>query len=324
MSALLQTNFRLATPPQMGVTQMSEEKKDPTSSPPTNVPETPSNQPAPENTQEATVKPEDKGLKTSENTPLPVFDLRLKAKVLLAIFAAIATLIDEATFKIAQAGISLKAMDPSRVAMVVFEHPREAFDEFSVSREGLICIDIEAALKILRRADKDDNVQLSMRSDSPKLLLKIHGKYERTFDIPSLEPSTEEIPSPKLSHDTTVKITVQGLIGVVEDLAIVSDHFKIIATPNLLQFKATGDVVRGDINFAKGMPDLLDLQKNDATKPTTATFSLEYFKEIVKNVKDVGDTATLQFATDMPIQIDIQNSKGSMRFYQAPRIEVES
>ena len=40
------------------------------------------------------------------------------AKVLKDAFTAISTILDEATFNIGAEGISLRAMDPSRVAMV--------------------------------------------------------------------------------------------------------------------------------------------------------------------------------------------------------------
>lgn len=264
------------------------------------------------------------GLKASENVPTPIFNLKLKAKTLLGILTAIAVLIDEATFNITAASVNLKAMDPSRVAMVVFNYPREAFEEFNVSREGLIAFDIGAVLKIVKRADKDENIELIMLEQSPKLLLKIHGKAERIFDIPTLDPSTEELPTPKLNHEATIKIVASALHSAVEDAVLVSDHTRVYTLPESFEFKAAGDMLTGNIKFVKGShTDLIDLTKQDLTKATSAIFSLEYFKEITKALKDVGDIATLQYATDMPIQIDVQTDKGSMTFYQAPRIEVE-
>jgi len=255
-------------------------------------------------------------------TSLPVFRLKLKAKMLEAILSAIAILVDEATFMVKASGINLKAMDPSRVAMVVFNYPKEMFDEFSVEREGLIAFNLSEALKILRRAGKDDNAELTMLSTSAKLNVEINGKATmRLFDISALEPDEEELPEPKLSHKTRMKLTAEMLKSAFEDVALVSDHTQIIVEPEVFQLKAAGDLMRADIKIVKGVsPDLLDIEVSERSK---ATFSLSWLTEIAKKVADLADTATVQLATDMPIQIDANTSKGSITFYAAPRVEVE-
>ena len=55
------------------------------------------------------------------------------AKVLKDMMGAISILVDEATFDLTPEGITLRAMDPSRVAMVDFEWPKAVFDEYSCS-----------------------------------------------------------------------------------------------------------------------------------------------------------------------------------------------
>lgn len=291
----------------------NQENKPPEVTDPTPEPQTP-----PQTA--TTLKPSEEPKK-----PLPIFNFKLKAKVLEAILSAIAIIIDEATFTITLNGVNLKALDPGRVVMVVFNYPKEAFEEFSVSREGPITFNIKEALKILRRTGKDDTAELVMVSDSARLFLKVHSKHaERLFDIPTLESSEEELPEPKLSLEAKIKLTTQVLNSAVEDAAIVSDHVKILTVPEIFELKATGDMTTADIKLVKGIsPDLLDLEKQDLTKPTSATFSLEWLKAMSKTIKDISDVVVVSYSTDMPIQIDVQNTKGSMTFYQAPRIEVE-
>jgi len=265
------------------------------------------------------------GLKSIENTPTPIFNLKLKAKILEAILTAISIIIDETTFVISSGSVSLRAMDPSRVAMVVFSYPKEAFDEFSVNQEGKICFSVTEALKIIRRAGKDDTVEFVMGKEATlgRLLLaiKIHGKYERHFTLPILEAAEEEIPEPKINFDTTVKMTVQGFSNATQDAHLVSDHVKIVASPEMIRFQATGEQSEADVKFVKGISeDLFDVATTQGAK---AVFSLEYLTEMAKKLVDVADTITLEMASDMPIKIQAQNVKGSMTFYQAPRIEVE-
>jgi len=254
--------------------------------------------------------------------PLPVFRLKLKAKMLEAILSAIAVIIDEATFMVSATGINLKTMDPGRVAMVVFNYPKEAFDEFSMEREGLIAFNLSEALKILKRTGKDDNAELIMQSTSAKLNLKIDSKATmRLFDMSTLEPEEEELPEPKLSHKARIKLTFETLKSALEDAALVSDHVQINVEPEVFQLKAEGDLTRADIKIVKGLsPDLLDIEVVEQSK---ATFSLNWLTAIAKKLADLAETATVQFATDIPIQIDAEAGKGSITFYTAPRIEVE-
>ena len=53
------------------------------------------------------------------------------AKLLRDMITAISTLVDEATFNITPDNLKLRAMDPSRVAMIDFEWPKTIFDEYT-------------------------------------------------------------------------------------------------------------------------------------------------------------------------------------------------
>src|SRR3989304_2391782 len=57
-----------------------------------------------------------------------MFKLKVSdAKLLRDMVTAISILVDEATFKIDPDGLKLRAMDPSRVAMIDFEWPKTVF-----------------------------------------------------------------------------------------------------------------------------------------------------------------------------------------------------
>lgn len=272
--------------------------------------------------------PQPTPLKAEVKTPTPIFRLKLKAKVLEAILTAIAVIIDEATFTMSAASVNLKAMDPSRVVMVVFRYPKEAFDEFAVDREGKITFNISEALKIVKRAGKDETVEFIMTNEATlgRLLLtiKVHGKYERAFTLPILESPEEELPEPKINFDTTVKMTAEALNNAVQDVLLVSDHVKVIASSEVLEFAAAGDTTEAQVKFVKGLSeDLLEISKQDMNNAAKAVFSLSYLSEMAKKLVNVSDTVTLELASDMPIKIQAQNVKGSMMFFQAPRIEVE-
>lgn len=243
------------------------------------------------------------------------------AKLLKDMITAISTLIDEATFDMNPDGIKLRAMDPSRVAMVDFEWPKTVFDEYTCSEPMKMCINISEMLKLLRRTGKDESVELSLDEKTGRLQMTIRGRYVRSFNMPTLEAVEEEVPTPKVAFNVRAKTTTDGLSQAIEDANLVSDHVRIELDKEKMVMRATGDLMGATIEIKKGSDALLDLE---AKEPSKATFSLSYLSEIVKAAAATSDVATIEFSTDMPIRLDFQQPKeGKLTFYLAPRIEVE-
>lgn len=243
------------------------------------------------------------------------------AKFLRDLATTISILVDEATFHIDQEGIKLRAMDPSRVAMIDLESPKTAFEEYICTAPTKLCVNISEFLKLLKRAGKDEPVELVLDEQTAKLNLKISGKYTRSFSMPTLEASEEEVPTPKITFNTKAKTTTDGLQQAVEDAQLVSDHVRIEADMEKIVLRASGDVMGATIEMQKGSDALLDIETKEISK---ATYSLSYLMEIIKAAAAASDIATLEFSTDMPLKLDFQQTKeGKLTFYLAPRIEVE-
>ncbi len=156
-----------------------------------------------------------------------MFKLKVSdAKLLRDMATAISILVDEATFKIDPEGLKLRAMDPSRVAMIDFEWPKSIFQEFICTEPTKICLNISELLKLLKRAGKEEAVELALDEKTGRLLVTITGKYSRNFTMPTLEASEEEVPTPKISFNVKAKTTTQGLSQAIEDAQLVSDHVK--------------------------------------------------------------------------------------------------
>jgi len=246
-----------------------------------------------------------------------MFKLKVSdAKLLRDMATAISILVDEATFKIEPDGLKLRAMDPSRVAMIDFEWPKSIFQEYEANEPSKMCLNISELLKLLKRAGKDESVELALEDKTGKLLVTITGKYARKFTMSTLEPSEEEVPTPKISFNVKAKTTTTGLSQAIEDAQLVSDHVKIEAEPDKMTLSASGDIMGATITLQKSNDALLDLEVKENAK---ATFSLSYLSEIIK-----AAAATSEFSTDMPVKIDFQHTKeGKLTFFLAPRIETE-
>jgi proliferating cell nuclear antigen len=261
-------------------------------------------------------------LNISANGDLIMFKAKMAdAKVLKDMMGAISILVDEATFDLTPEGIKLRAMDPSRVAMVDFEWPKTLFDEYACGETMKMCINISEMLKLLRRTGKDESVELSLDEKTGKLKIAIRGNYARTFNMPTLEAMEEEVPTPKVKFNVSAKTTTQGLREAIEDASLVSDHVRIEADKEKMVMNASGDIMGATIEFKAGDDVLLEMAAKEASK---ATFSLSYLSEIVKAAVPTSEIVVIEFSTDMPIKLDFQQEKeGKLKFYLAPRIEVE-
>lgn len=234
---------------------------------------------------------------------------------------AISTLIDEATFSIDQEGIKLRAMDPSRVAMIDFAMQKTAFDEYVCTENLKICLNIGELLKLLRRAGKDESVELMLDEKTGRFKVTIRGKYTRAFSMPTLEITEEEVPTPKITFNAKITFTTDGFRQALEDVALVSDHVRIEMDGERALMNAKGDLMGADIELKKGSDALLDMEVKELSK---ATFSLSYLSEIVKAAAATSDIVAIEFSTDMPIRLDFrQRYDGKLTYYLAPRIEVE-
>jgi proliferating cell nuclear antigen len=244
---------------------------------------------------------------TYANGDLLMFRAKMAdAKFLKDMMGAISILVDEATFDLTSEGIKLRAMDPSRVAMVDFEWPKTVFDEYSCDESMKMCINISELLKLLRRTGKDESVELSFDDKIGKLKIAIKGNYSRTFNMPTLEAMDEEVPTPKVTFNVSAKTTTQGLREAIEDASLVSDHVRIEADNETLVMNATGDIMRAKIEFKTGDDVLLEM---NAKEPSKATFSLSYLSEIVKASASTSEIVIIEFSTDMPIKLDFSRIK---------------
>lgn len=234
--------------------------------------------------------------------------------------SAIAVLVDDATFKIEPNEFKLRDMDPSRIAMVDFAVPASFFAEYKTTENTKLSVSMTDFLKLLKRASQDETVELFLDDYSQKLQVRIIKGHERSFNMPTIDPAIEDIPTPRMTFYVTAKFTTNSIREIIADAHLVSDHVQITANAEKIILKAVGDVMGAEITLQKGTETLLDLS---AKEENHATYSLAYLAEIIKTASATADIAVLEFSTDMPLKIDFQqkNAECKLTFFLAPRIE---
>jgi proliferating cell nuclear antigen len=243
------------------------------------------------------------------------------AKLWKNLLAAISTLIEEADFNATPDGIKLRSMDPSHVAMVDFEWQKTAFEEYVCQEPTKIRVNITSMLKLLKRVGSDEILEMLYDEKTRKLNLTLKGKMMRKFTMPTLDPAQEEVPTPKITFNSKVKLTTSIFRDIIEDVQAVSDNVKLETTPEKLTAAATTELSSAVIELEKASEMLIEL---DVKEPSKATFNLNYLSEITKAAASTSEIVTVEFSSNMPIRLEFDiPQQGRLSYYLAPRIEAE-
>lgn len=233
---------------------------------------------------------------------------------------ALSVIVEEGTFNMDEAQIKLLAMDPSHVAMVDFELPREFFEKYICEGEPRLSINIGEFLKFLDRVDRDEHVNIKLDEKNARLIIQCkRGGHTRRFAMPILEPLDEEVPQPKIFFKSSARIITQSLRKAIRDASLVSEHVKLEVATDKLKISATGDMGSALSEWEKESDELLGL---NVEEDSNATFTLSYLQDIVNAVSASSEVATIDLSTDMPIKMDFELPQGRLIYYLAPCIGV--
>ncbi|EHR78061.1 DNA polymerase [Thermococcus litoralis DSM 5473] len=239
------------------------------------------------------------------------------AKDFASLIDTASNLIDEAAFKVTEEGISMRAMDPSRVVLIDLNLPAGIFSKYDVEGEETIGVNMDHFKKILKRG-KSKDILVLRKGEENFLEVTLEGTAKRTFRLPLIEVEELELELPELPF--TVKAVVLGevLKEAVKDASLVSDSIKFIAKENEFIMRAEGETQEVEIRLTLEDEGLLDLEVEEETR---SAYGVSYLADMVKGIGK-ADEVVLRFGNEMPLQMDYPiRDEGRLTFLLAPRVE---
>jgi proliferating cell nuclear antigen len=230
---------------------------------------------------------------------------------------ALVTLIDEGEFHIGPAGVTLRAMDPSQIAMVDFSLPKSAFEKYSVPSETKIGLNVDDLSHITNRVRPGESVTLRLDKSGSRLELLFRGKTARKFNLPLLDTSGATPKEPKIDFDSKIKINGSVLKEGLKDASLVSSHVTLKADPAGFNIEAHGDKGEVLVEAKKGDDILLEHTVN---RESRAMFPLEYLNDLLR-VTEADVVVALDLKSDAPLRLQYPIGEANLIFYLAPRIE---
>lgn len=240
------------------------------------------------------------------------------AKNWLDLLDAVRDIVEEAVFVATQEGLSLRAMDSARVAMVDLKLPVIYFPDFKVDEEKVsFAISVADMIKSLKGIKKGYRLVIELGEEN-LLKLSLIGKGRHVFEFPLLDISAESIPSLKVNFEASVKIETDILGNAVKNLEKFSDYVTFRATSEKLILTGRSEKGRAASEFSKD--ELISLE---VSKDVVSSYSTEYLLNILGR-SELSEVTTLEFGNRMPLKTTYTLAgEGSISYYLAPRTEIE-
>lgn len=237
-----------------------------------------------------------------------------EAKSIKSIVDSLAKLVDEVAITITSDGLSLKALDPARVALIDVMLPATSFLEYEVNEETTLGISMANLVKLLTRLKKGDRFELFAEEDYVGVV--IHAAIKRTYKFRNLEVQVPEIPEASLDFVVEAQVLADAIKHAIKDAEAVSDTLEFEAKDDqALYMRGVGATV-AETKLTRDMPALIDL---NVKEPAKSAYSIEYLKNVVALTK-IAEATIVKFSSDAPIYLEFALAgEGRVKFLLAPK-----
>ncbi len=240
-----------------------------------------------------------------------------------AVVNSASQIIPDAIFQIIKEGVSLRAMDMAKVAMVDINIAPSFFEEYHCEDENVIKLGMDDLKKVLGRARKSDRLTVTYETGANTVTFLYTGTMKRKFVIPLryIDDDQEVIRNaPNFQLGIHAELEPGAFKEIVSDMEIVGEEVRFsVNNEKILEFKNELEDREATITLElkEGSP-LRDLQVQEEGSAVYAT-------EYLKNFTTLDSTALstiIEFDTQKPLVVSyLLKNTIKANFILAPREE---
>ncbi len=194
--------------------------------------------------------------------------------------------------------------------------PRDYFEDYDVTEAVAVGINFFEVSKILKRARRDDKLEVEVPPGGNVLKLRLIGTSTREFRLPSIVKAMSEEREINLPVKARVVVLSDEMKEIIKDIQLVGNEFTIEATRDGVKFLSEGDSQSVTIDLRKGDAALLELDVEEEL--VKSTYGIEYVRRMMEGAK-LAEKVTLEYATDAPLIMTFQPLEGGvLRYFLAP------
>jgi len=243
-----------------------------------------------------------------------MFEVSVKMDVLKEIVGVISTLVEEVKFNVSPTGVSIKAVDPAHVAMLVMDLKPEAFERYQAD-EMAFAIEVDKLKDLLKLGGAGDVVEMSYDGEKSRLIARL-GNLKKEMSLLDLAGMSDP-KVPQLNLEAYVVLSVDDLSRGIKASETVSEHVALAAEKDRFTISAAGD--RDTAELVLGKDELVDINAPDTMR---SLFSLDYFSAMVKAISS-KEPVKIYLGKEYPLKMifPVAEGNGEVVYLLAPRIE---
>ena len=221
----------------------------------------------------------------------------------------VSEVVSEVRIKLLEDGLSIVAVDPANVALVIFKLPKESFSQYDAGNAtwGVNLGDLK---KILKRAS--GNASVVFEEEAGKLKITIYDKIKKVFTLALIEVSSEDKEIPELNFGARVEMDADDFAQAVEDASVVADSCSLVVKDGKFFVEGSGNLNSARAEFSG---DNIEIFGNGRSK-----YSLEYLMKFIKATK-ISGKVVVNLSDEYPLKLDFPGERMGIGFVLAPRVE---
>ncbi|GMM35815.1 proliferating cell nuclear antigen [Saccharomycopsis crataegensis] len=220
-------------------------------------------------------------------------------------------------------GISVQAVDDSRVLLVSLLIGAESFSDYRCDRDITLGIDLKSFSKIIRCGANEDYLTLIAEDspDSVALIFEDKNKDKTSeYSLKLMDIDAEFLEIDEMEFDSVITLPSSEFQKICRDLNTLSESLQIVVTKDSVKFASKGDSGNGNV-IIKPQTNLdkpEESVKVDLKQPVDLTFGLRFIADIIK-ATPLSSTVTIKLSDKTPALFEYKLPSGYLRFYLAPK-----
>lgn len=230
-------------------------------------------------------------------------------------------------FNCTEHGITVQAVDDSRVLLVSLLVGEDAFSTYRCDRNITLGVDLSSLAKVLRCGNNSDSLTL-IAEDTPDSVLVVFEDTEKDriseYSLKLMDIESDFLNIDDMDYDSVITLPATDFQKICRDLSQLSDSLTVLVTKDTVKYVATGDIGSGSV-IVKPFTDLDKTEnsvKVELNRAVNLTFGLKYLLDIIKGTS-LASSITIKLADKTPALFEFKLSSGYLRFYLAPKFDEE-
>jgi len=248
-----------------------------------------------------------------------------KGKEARYIFETLSLALAEANLIFSPSGITLRSLDPSKIALISLEIPSTSLEEYNVEEEVKVGLIFSTLKNIVKRIKAGDRVEIGVDLDRNKFILTMYPKkgkesgVYRRYMIPIVNVFEEEVPEARLEFDARIQIDADVITDVISMADEISDSVILKATEDSFVVRAEGDAGREVlVEFPSTHEAIVDFR---VERHASARYGTELLLDFLRKMKQVSKVVLLEFSDRRPLNITFEFATGKVSMLLAPRVD---